>query len=112
MEYPIRVSRDVYKRTILKFMDLRFNLTKSEFNVLAELVELNPDVISTEVRLYLRNLLNKSEHNMNNYIMKLKDKNIILEIEEGLIINPNIIRMVNDEEVVVKFNIKESVNQD
>ena len=112
MEYPIMVTKDNYKKTILKFMDLRFNLTKSEFNVLVELVELNPDIITSDVRIHLRNLLGKSEHNMNNYIMKLKENNIIMEIEEGLIINPNIIRMVKDEEVVIKFNIKESVNQD
>lgn len=103
MIYSIQIPTDKYKEEILKFLVLNTGLTKSEFNVLLELINLGLDYVDGESRNYLRNTLNKSEHNINNYIMKLKEKKVLIETIDGLIINPNIITMINDRELTFEF---------
>mgnify|MGYP003350320570 CR=1 FL=1 len=47
----------------------------------------------------------QDEGKMNEIIKKLKDKQVLLETKEGLVLNQNIISPISDKEIIIKFNL-------
>jgi len=81
------------------------NPTETEIKVLALLLVPGTDTITKELRHITRTKLDIDKFTFNNYIQKLKDKNILYTDKEGKVkIHNNIIDLVCKDEFKVKFN--------
>lgn len=101
----IPISEKGYNRAMLKALNGFLNLTDFEIDILACMLNNNVDILNKTNRLEVRNLLNKSEYTFNNYIKKLKDKKVLIPMEDGLAIHPTIATPIKDKEITVKFNV-------
>jgi len=81
------------------------NPTETEIKVLALLLVPGTDTITKELRHTVRTKLDTDKFTFNNYVQKLKDKNLLYVDKEGKVkIHNNIINLVCKDEFKVKFN--------
>ena len=109
MEYNLKIEKKKYNLAMLKVINCFLNMTEFELEIIAAMLNNNILILNTESRKLLRDITNKGIATTNNYIKNLKDKRILLEQEEGLVINQSIIKPIEDGEVNIKFNILEPV---
>lgn len=110
------VTQDEYVKLYIDLWVGAFLLTDKEKKVVIELVNIflelakdglqpkyiNKLLFSTESRKRVREAMNISEPGLNNYFTQLKEKNIILEEDKDLYINPFLIPVP---EITFKFKI-------
>ncbi len=111
MEYNISTTGMEYFKEFLRASNGFFKLSTKEREILVNMLLCNKKVIDTDVRSKVRVKMSIKENNLNNYIMRLKKKNVLLDYENGLTIHPNITNALKDREIIIKFNILESVNR-
>jgi hypothetical protein len=112
MERIITTTGPNYFREFLRLSKGFLDFSKVEREIIVNILLCNKKVIDTEVRSRVRSKMNIKENNLNNHIMRLKKKGALLEYENGLTIHPTITDALKDREIVLKFNIVESVNRD
>lgn len=105
MNYPIKVTKDKYYKAALSLMNCFLKLTDFELDLIITMLNNNIKTISKESRNRLRGLLNKDAFTLNNYIKRLKDKKALIEVNDELVINPNILKSVEDTELNVKIYV-------
>ncbi len=107
MEQVIPISKNKYYKAMLTIVGslLPTNLTTFEIEMIATMFTNNIKTLDKITRLELRNLLNTSEYNFNNYIKKLKNKSVLIENNEGLEVHPNITNAIEDKKVTIEFNV-------
>lgn len=105
MQQQFKLPADKYHKSILTVMNCFLHLSEIEIEILSEILKNNITVINTDSRKILQKSLNKKEHNLNNYIKRLKDKKVLLESNEGYIVDPGIIESVSDKKVLIEFDV-------
>lgn len=111
MNKEIKISKDKYYKAILSVINCFLNLTDYELELVVNMLNHNIKTLTTETRAQLRTLTKSNVHSFNNYIKRLKDKEVLIETSYGLGLNPNITNSIADKEVNIKFKITEDVNQ-
>lgn len=108
--YKRKVNKQDFYYIYLKTLNGHLSLTNRELEVLVEICkiqaqninkgysdeQLSKIVFSTSSRKLMRSHLNISSFNLNNIIKVLKDKKILLDMDYGYKINPNV--FVSDQE--------------
>lgn len=114
MNRTIKISKDKYYKAALTIVNSFLNLTDYELEIIVEMLKNNIKTLTTETRLQLRELTSSNVHSFNNYIKRLKDKEVLIDTSYGLAINPNIVNSIEDKEISIKFEILEdnNVNKD
>ena len=107
MERVIDIKREDYAKAMINIINCFFNMTKFEIKLISTMVNNNTLLLDKTTRLDIRNLMNTSEYNFNNYIKKLKSKQVLMETSRGLEIQPVIVSTLQDRELSIKFNIQE-----
>jgi len=105
MESTINISREKYYKAMLTVMSGLVNMTEFEIEVIAKMFLNDIKALDKTTRLELRLLLDTSEYNFNNYIKKLKKKSILIETPSGLEVNSKITDAIQDQELIIKFNV-------
>ena len=106
MIHTIPVKKENYYKAVFMTMSPYLGgLTDYETNLLSEMMNLKIDRLSTENRRRLLNKLNTDTYTLNNYIKKLKDKQVLTGVTRELFINPNITNNINDKTITIKFNV-------
>lgn len=105
MDYSIKVSKDKYYKAALSLMNCFLKLTEFELDLIITMLNHNIKSISKDSRIILRDLLSKDSYTFNNYIKRLKDKKALIEVNEELVINPNITKSIVDDELNVKIYV-------
>lgn len=109
MEYKIPVNKDNIYKAILILINRPFelNLSDLELDILATWLKHKIYVIDTDARDLIRKVLDKGKFNTNNYIKRLKAKNIIILAEDSkkLYLNPKLASMVNSDTITFKFDL-------
>ena len=105
MEYKIPIEGKNYCKAILTILNFQLKLSPFELEILALLLTQNKEFVNTDSRDLIRKVLGKGKYNTNNYIIKLKDKGILLPttIDRTLQINPAILELVKDKKVSFEF---------
>jgi len=87
-----------------------FNFTDFELDILSAMLSNNMTIVNIDSREVIRKVLNKDKFIINNYIKRLKTKNVFLEIPDTKVlnINPIIINLLRDGEITFKFNINDN----
>lgn len=105
MEKEISTTDRKYYKQMLKLINCFLNLTDLEIELIANMFLYNITVLDKTTRNQLRQLLNKSEFSFNNYIKKLKDKNVLIQKQHGVIMSQSLIDIIESKEVNIKFNV-------
>jgi len=107
MEYNINTKKENYHLGILKVVNCFLKMSNFELDIIVKMLDNDIKSITKETRKQIRDLIgDKSIANTNNYIKKLKDKNIlILNSHNELTINNQILKVVEDGELHFKFNV-------
>lgn len=106
MKYRIPIKKDnFHKASLMIFNQLGLNLTELELNLLSTMLSNGFFIITKEVRVKLRELLKVDTFTLNNYVKRLKDKNIIVKENNELKINENLKEKVNDKEIHIIFDL-------
>ena len=102
-----KVTKEELIRWILTIMNFELKLSELEVNMLVVLLHAKITTLDSDARNIIRSILNKDKFAVNNYIKRLKDKRILLQEDKTLVINPNIVKLVENKELNFKFEIKD-----
>jgi DNA-binding CsgD family transcriptional regulator len=96
--------------TYIKVLNGVTGLSRKEIKVLEQLYFLEGELLSTKNRKLMQKRLDMSEYNLNNYLMMLKRKKVILRMssdgKEYFQIHPNFIPKIVDNKVIVTFELE------
>lgn len=112
MNRTIKISKDKYYKAALTIVNSFLGLTTYELNIVVNMLKYDIKTLTTESRIKLRELTKSNVHSFNNYIKRLKDKEVLIETSYGLAVNPNIVNSIADQEINIKFEITEDGNKD
>lgn len=101
--YTLQVPDNRLYTTYLTIMNGILQLTPKEIEVFSEIMY-KPD-LSLEGRKYLQSRLNLTQFNLNNYLVLLKKKGVLKDLDGQLIINPKLIPTKVDNKVKVEFEL-------
>lgn len=105
MEYKIKVNKYSIYKAILTLINFNLKLSGMEIDIMATLFKYGFYTINAEARDILRKALDKDQYSINNYIKRLKEKNMIIEDEyKKLHVNPNLKQIVESKEITFKFD--------
>lgn len=109
MEYNIPVKNDQYHKAMLMILNFKLGLSNMEIDMVSTLLNNNITVIDTEAREIIRKTLDKDKYITNNYIQRLRNKNIFVvkPADKNLYLNPDLIDIIKEGEVSFKFKIYE-----
>lgn len=118
-----KVNRNKFYEHYLLILNGILRLTDSELRIAAEFMsiyefdmkfktwlteeEKQIQLFSTDSRKQVATSLNISIPNLNNYIKKIKDKNVFSERDGNIIINPNIYTVATNSTILFKLQINE-----
>lgn len=110
MERKIKISKDKYYKAMIKVINCFLNLTEYEVELISNMFVYNIKVLDKNTRLVLRQALGTSEQSFNNYVKRLKDKNVLIDTSHGLGLNPTIQNAVSDKKVIIEFDVLQDVS--
>lgn len=86
---------------------LNLKLSNMELDFLAVILNHNLTIIDSKARKIIMEELDKDKFNVNNYIVRLRDKGalIVRPADKNLYVNPNIIEIVKDKKVTFEFDL-------
>lgn len=111
MEYvipPVKgvyLTKENYYRAVLGIFNYFSGLTSFEMDIIVTMLVNNQLTIDRPTRKLLRDKLNKDKFNLNNYIKRLKIKNVLIDVEDKTVLNPSILEAIKDKEINIKFNV-------
>mgnify|MGYP003326694257 CR=1 FL=1 len=93
----VPIKRKYHCKAILNILNFGFRMTDVELDVLNTMITNDIKILTKETRAQLLLLLNKEKYTVNNHIMKLKSKGVLINNwHNRLEIAPNIILAVED----------------
>lgn len=104
LEVPVRIVNN--NKAKLKLLNCFLkNLTNSELDIVATMLDMSFLELSGESRSSLRGALNMSTYNFNNYIKKLTNKGILYLPKDSkvLTLNPRVKQLTSDNVITVEF---------
>ena len=113
IEMPIFTESAIYKnnryKQMLNILNFGLKLSDLEIDIISTLLNKGISVINTESREMLRLSLNKDKFITNNYIVRLKDKGILIPNKntKDLILDPGLLKTVKDNKVSFELIIGE-----
>ena len=110
MKHTIPVKEDKYFETMLHVLSGMVKMTDFEIEILVNMFSNEIKVLDSDTRTKIRIDLDKSEFNFNNYIRKMKGKNILVSTTDGLIINPSIVAAIEDKTITIKIDVDQTSN--
>jgi len=100
------VNKSEYYKQILATLYF-FKFTEFELDILSAMLDNDMTVVNIDSREVIRKVLNKDKFIINNYIKRLKNRNVFLEIPntKALNINPIIIDLIREGQITYNFNM-------
>jgi predicted transcriptional regulator len=111
MEYIINIPEEKYHRAILNVINCFLALSKFEMDIVCQILDDENGILTTKLRREIRLKTEKGEASTNNYVKMLKDKKVLIGNKGEIRLNDTIMKLVEDGEVFIKFNILTNANQ-
>jgi predicted transcriptional regulator len=105
MNYNIPISSKLYNQAMLNVINCFLKLTNKELEIIKIVLDNNIINLDTKARVLIRENSGLSIGTLNNYIKRLKDKNVLIQKRDTLEVNNNILQPIEDKEISVSFNI-------
>jgi hypothetical protein len=109
MDFEIPVEPKAYHKALLMIINipLNLNLSPMEIDILSCMLNHNMETIDHLSRKIIADELKRSNFNINNYIISLRDKNMLITKakDKNLYVNPKIIDLVKDSNIGFKLKI-------
>jgi len=105
MNYNIPIAEEGYNKAILTVINCFLMLTKKEIEIISIVLDNSITNLDTKARVLIREKSGLSVGTLNNYVKRLKDKNVLIQKQNSLVIHDNIIQAIEDKEVSVKFEV-------
>jgi len=107
MERVIPVKSKDYHKAVLMIMNFSLNLSPMEIDIVSCVLNHNMEIIDSYSRDTIRKELDKDKFTTNNYIARLREKNIFITkpADKNLYVNPNIIEMVKDPKISFELEL-------
>jgi hypothetical protein len=108
------IKQSKFFRRYVEIINVLFNLSNREMDVLALLLELDNDwhsdkfknILDTSSRKYVMKETYVNKSNLSRYISIFKDKKIIVPVgDDGWEVNRSIMPIIKDDNIVITFNI-------
>lgn len=106
MTYNIKIRKEEYVLTALKIVNCIYKLSELELKILVQIINNRYSVLDRSTRSSIRELLNTDKYTFNNYIAKLKNKQILIPKDKHLTINPVIIKLLSDRKFEFNFELE------
>jgi predicted transcriptional regulator len=105
MEYKIPVKKEDYYKSILTILNFNLGLSALEMDIIVTMLNNNTTTVNADSREIIRKVLDKSKFVTNNYIMRLKNKGVLIpsKTDKTLYINPNLVESVTDKKIAFEF---------
>ena len=113
MEYKIPVNSQNYFKAMLTVLNFNLNLSELEMDILCAMMNYGLIEVNIDTREIIRKVLNKDKFMTNNYIKRLRNKNVLLDKPNAnrvYYINPAILNIMNDMKVSFEFIIADENN--
>lgn len=109
MEYKIPVKENNRYKQMLNILNFSLKLSDLEIDIISTLLNKGISVINTESREVVRLALNKDKFITNNYIVRLKDKGVLIPIKDSkdLALDPGLLKTVKDSKVSFELIIND-----
>ena len=99
-----KVTKDSVSKVILTILNFQLKLSDLEVDMLSVMLSHNITKIDAATRVLLRDKLDKTKFDINNYIKRLKEKKlIIIKEDKSLHINPNIVELMKFKTITFKL---------
>lgn len=90
-----KVTKDSVSKVILTILNFQLKLSDLEVEMLSVMLSHNITKVDSAARVLMRDKLDKTKFDINNYIKRLKEKKLIIVKEDkSLHINPNIVELM------------------
>lgn len=109
MEFNIPIKKeDLIYKSILRLFNFSLNLTENELDLLSDIFKNKITVLDKTNRKILREIKGKnySMYSINNYIDSMKDKQVLVYIDNTLQVHPNIVNMMNYKSFTFNLNVQ------
>ncbi len=107
MEYNLQVTKNTHNKVILSILNFNFKLSDLETDMVASMLKYNITVINKESRLKIGRDVSSERSLINNYILRLKDKGILVTKaqDKKLYVNPSLLALRNSPNLSFKFTV-------
>jgi hypothetical protein len=100
IKIPIQKEDQIFK-AILNIVNFNLKLTEKEINIICDMLKKDITVINKDTRKILTTP--KDKYNFNNYIVRLKEKGVLLDQNGVTRLNPNIVELSKHKSVGFEF---------
>jgi hypothetical protein len=108
MEYKIPISNKDYYKAMLMVLNFNLKLSELEMDILCTMLNNGMYEVNIDTREVIRKVLDKDKFMTNNYIKRLRNKQVLLDKQGSnrvYYINPIIMNIINDRKVSFEFNV-------
>jgi len=105
MNYEIKQKGRAYYKSILMILNFNLELSNLEMDIISTLMDNDMLEVNIDSREYLRKILNKDKFMTNNYVKRLRNKNILLPKKDSkaFYINPELVTILKEGNLNFKF---------
>lgn len=105
MEFKLKLPIDQKTKYLIQMLNpIMGNLTDKEIDILVIIADKQIAVLDKDTRTDIRMALNMEKFNFNNYIKKLKEKKVFIEVDKlTLKVNPNILHILKHDSINLSF---------
>lgn len=111
MERVIPVKQQDLIKAILMILNTpyNFNLSNMEIDIVSCMLNHNMQIIDLANREIIRMELDKDKFNLNNYIVRLRDKGMVIvkPADKNLYVNPNLYDLIKDNKISFELQVVE-----
>lgn len=106
MEYTLKLPISKKTEYLIQMLNpVMGNLTDKEIDILVVIADKQITIIDKNTRTDVRMHLNMDKFNFNNYIKKLKEKKVLIEVDRlSLKVNPNILHILKHDSINLSFS--------
>ena len=107
------IKKSRFFKRYVEIINVLFNLSNREMDVLALLIELDyywhntkfKNILDTSSRKYIMKETYVNKSNLSRYIATFKEKGILAPVEDGWEINKKVVPVIKDNSLVITFNL-------
>lgn len=107
MEHKISIKSNSYVKAMVMLHNFKLKLSPMETDILSCMLNHNMKTIDSYSRETIRLELNKDKFSTNNYIVRLRDKGILITkpADKALYVNPSMYDLIKDKKVSFEFEL-------
>ena len=106
MEFKLKLPISQKTKYLIQMLNpIMGNLTDKEVEILTVIADKQITILDKNSRTDIRMFLDMDKFNFNNYIKKLKEKKVLIDVDKNTLkVNPNILHILKHDSVNLSFS--------